>query len=598
MPTHELYSPMRNISFFWWRACVCGLLATALATVAACSQHPVARPDFAAIQAADTLAARSPFGMVSSATPQATEVGLAILRQGGNAVDAAVAVGFALAVTLPQAGNLGGGGFMVIRMADGRTTTIDFRERAPAAATRTMYLDSAGEFVPRRSQLGALAAGVPGSPAGLLAALKAYGTRRRQEVMAPAIELAGQGFVVQPGLAADFAAKLKDFAEFPTTMRIVAPGGTPLPAGTLWRQPELAITLQRIADNGEAGFYEGRTAELIAGQMRRSGGLITEADLKAYRATERAPIIGTYRGDTIITMPPPSSGGVLLAQMLNMMEQFNFETIEQGSALHAHLLAEVMRRAYADRAEYLGDPDYYPVPTAGLASKRYARERAATIADTATPSGAIGHGDPARYNAESPQTTHYSVVDRQGNCVSATVTLNASFGSKLMVDGAGFFLNNEMDDFAARPGAPNMYGLVGSAANAIEPGKRMLSSMTPTIVVRDGRPWLVVGTPGGSTIITTVLQMIHNQRDYGMTLSAAVAAPRMHHQWRPDTLFGERGAFTGPARDSLRQRGHTLLERTEPSGRVDAIRIEYDSSGRRTVYGRSDPRGYGEARGE
>jgi gamma-glutamyltranspeptidase/glutathione hydrolase len=426
-------------------------------------------------------------------------------------------------------------------------------------------------------------------------ALEKYGTKARAEVLRPAIDLAEKGFAVHDGLRKDIADKQTLFAHFPSTMKLYAADRF-APDTTFW-QPELAATLKRIADDGAQGFYAGRTADLIVAEMRRSGGIITYQDLLAYRAAERAPLIGTYRGDTIISMPPPSSGGVLLIHMLAMLEPYRFDTIPYHSAAHIHLLAEVMRRAYADRAQHLGDPDFWKVPTAGLMSREYARVRAATIAPRATPSDSVDHGDPAAVRPESPQTTHYSVADREGNCVSVTVTLNASFGSKLVVDGAGFFLNNEMDDFAARPGAPNMYGLLGSDANAIVPGKRMLSSMTPTIVVRGGRPWLVVGTPGGSTIITTVLQTIQNQIDYRMSIDSAVESPRVHHQWRPDTIFYEKGGINAATADTLRGLGYSLVERGETSGRVDAIRIERDSTGRTYYLGWSDGRGYGRAGG-
>jgi gamma-glutamyltranspeptidase/glutathione hydrolase len=534
--------------------------------------------------------------MISSASEEATRAGLAVLRDGGNAVDAAVAVGFALAVTLPQAGNLGGGGFMVIRMADGRTTTLDFRETAPGAATRDMFLDPAGNFVPSRSQLGALAAGVPGSTAGLLMALEKYGTKDRRDILQPAINLAEQGFPVHERLNEDLRGKLNDFAHFPGTLKVFAPDSHPPAPGTIFRQPDLAATLRRISDSGADGFYSGPTADLIVAEMKRSGGIITHDDLRNYRPTERKPVTGSYRGYQIISMPPPSSGGVLLIQMLNMMEQYDFTKSGFHSAHHAHLLAEIMRRAYADRAEFLGDPDHFEVPVAGLTSREYARSRAASITDNATPSASIGHGDASRFKNESNQTTHYSVVDKGGNCVSVTTTLNSSFGSKLVVDGAGFLLNNEMDDFSAKPNAPNLYGLVGNEANAIAPGKRMLSSMTPTIVIYKGAPWLIVGTPGGSTIITTVLQVIQNQIDFHMNLVDAIESPRIHHQWLPDSIFYEKGSFTQSAMDSLRKMGYMLVERDEPSGRVDAISITEEDGGR-VYYGWSDLRGYGVAAG-
>lgn len=535
--------------------------------------------------------------MISSATPEATEAGLSVLRNGGNAVDAAVAVGFALAVTYPQAGNLGGGGFMVIRMADGRTTTIDFRERAPAAATRDMFLDSAGNFLPERAQTGALAAGVPGSPAGLLFALERYGSKSPAEIIQPAIHLADTGFPIHARLHDDLSEKREQFLQFPSTRSLFVSGDSTLATGLLFRQPELAATLRRIADLGKQGFYGGETARLIVAEMKRSGGIITATDLAEYMPAERIPLRATYRGHEIITMPPPSSGGVLLVQMLKMLEGHNFQQLPFHSVSHAHLLAEVMRRAYADRAEFLGDPDFIEIPVSGLTSSEYATARAADIGNRATPSSKIGHGNPDAFQHESQQTTHYSVVDRDGNCVSVTTTLNSAFGSKLVVEGAGFFLNNEMDDFSARPNTPNQFGLIGRSANAIQPGKRMLSSMTPTIVLRNGKPWLVVGTPGGSTIITTVLQMIHYQIDYGMSLTAAGSTPRIHHQWLPDTLFYEHNAFTTGSIDSLQAMGHILLQRPTASGRVDAVRIETDSLGKLLFIGWSDTRGYGIAQG-
>jgi gamma-glutamyltranspeptidase/glutathione hydrolase len=565
------------------------LSAFLLPILAACSGTPASGPRY-------PEPATSSGGMVSSASAEATAAGVEVLANGGNAVDAAVAVGFALSVTLPQAGNLGGGGFMTIRMADGRTTTIDFREKAPAAATRDMYLDSAGSFIAARAQIGALAAGVPGSPAGLLMALERFGTMPRERVMAPALRLAGEGFTVHPDLARDISEKLGDFARFPTSAALYSPGGAAPAAGSIFRQPDLAATLARISRDGAPGFYGGETADLIVGEMKRSGGIITHADLAAYRPVERTPIVGSYRGYTIISMPPPSSGGVLLVQMLNILEGYDFSNIPWHSARHAHILAETMRRAYADRAEFLGDPDFTPVPVEELTSRAYAAARRATIGERATPSSAVGHGDPARFARESRQTTHYSVIDRQGNCVSVTVTLNSSFGSKLVVGGAGFLLNNEMDDFSATPGVPNLYGLVGGEANAIAPGKRMLSSMTPTIILHEGKPWMVVGTPGGSTIITTVLQMINNVIDYRMGLVEAVERPRIHHQWLPDTLQYEHGAFSAGALDSLRAIGHHPVERSGSSGRVDAIRVVMDGS--TMVYqGWSDRRGYGGAMG-
>lgn len=493
-------------------------------------------------------------GMVASRSRLASEVGADILKQGGNAVDAAVATGFALAVTYPSAGNLGGGGFMLIRLADGTVVANDHRERAPAAATRDMYLDEEGNPIPGQSTKTHLAVGVPGSVDGMLSALKRHGTMDRRTVLAPAIKLARRGMLLDQDLASQFNRRQVDFAPHPAAIKIFGHGKTPFVAGDRFVQLDLARTLDRVRRYGRAGFYEGVTAELIAQEMERGGGLITVKDLADYRSVWREPVTGTYRGVEIVSMPPPSSGGVLLLQMLNMLEPHDIGAMGYGSADAMHLMIEAERRAYADRAEYLGDPDYYPVPIAKLTSKAYAKERFADV-DLAKASRSADIG-PGAWPQESPDTTHLSVMDKAGNTVSYTTTLNLSYGSKIVAAGTGVLLNNEMDDFSAKANVPNFYGLLGRKANAIEPGKRMLSSMTPSIVVKDGKALLATGSPGGSTIITTTLQVIMNVVDHKMSLSDAVGKPRFHHQWQPDRIIVERFGFSPDTLDLLRKRGH------------------------------------------
>ncbi len=532
-------------------------------------------------------------GMVASAEAHASQVGVDILKQGGNAVDAAVAVGFALAVTFPEAGNLGGGGFMVIRMADGRTTTIDFREKAPAGATTGMFLDSSGNFVPALSQEGYLSSGVPGSVSGLLLALQRYGTRSRKDVITPAKLLARNGITVNERLADDLNGLLRWAGKYPSTRRAFQPSGVDWKAGDRLRQPDLAGTLQRIIDRGAEGFYAGKTADGIVRQMEANGGLITARDLRDYRAMERPPVRGTYRGYDVISMGPPSSGGVLLLELLNLLEAYDIRAKGFNSSETISLMAEAMKIAYADRAEFLGDPDFFPVPTERLISKAYATERRALI-DTAaaTPSDRIRHGDIPL--PEHTQTTHFSVVDRWGNAVSVTTTLNGWFGNGIVVDGTGMLLNNEMDDFSAKPGTPNQFGLLGGTANAVQPGKRMLSAMTPTIVLKDGQPWLVTGSPGGSTIITTVLQCILNVIDHRMPIQEAVDAPRIHHQWRPDTLWYELRGLPRDVVRGLEKRGYTVVQRSGTQGWVEAVLIDRAHG---WYFGASDPRGPGSSVG-
>ena len=534
---------------------------------------------------------RAKHGMVVSADPLASKAGMEVLKKGGNAVDAAVAVGFALAVTYPAAGNIGGGGFMNIRFADGRCYAIDYREKAPGKASRDMFLDSAGNFISEKSTLGHLAAGVPGAVAGMLMGLEKYGTMNRAQVITPAYDLASKGFPLLPELAEDLNWGKKDFEKFAGSKKYFVSKDTAYKEGELWKQTDLAKTLKRIIDKGRDGFYKGETADLIIAEMKRGGGLISKADLEHYQAEIRTPLKGTYRGYEIISQPPVSSGGITLLQLLNILEGYDLKSSGHNSAATLHRYIEAMRRVYADRAEHLGDPDFYKVPVDWLISKKYADERRATI-DTlkASESKNISHGKPPMH--ESEQTTHYSVVDQWGNCVSVTTTLNGGFGCSVAVDGAGFLLNNEMDDFSAKPGVPNMFGAVGNIANEIQPNKRMLSSMTPTIVVKDGKPFMVIGTPGGTTIITTVMQVICNVIDFGMNIQEAVDAPRIHHQWLPDVTYYERRGLSSDTVDKLESMGHKLQQRRGTSGLAEGIINETGF-----FYGASDSRGYGLAVG-
>jgi gamma-glutamyltranspeptidase/glutathione hydrolase len=476
--------------------------------------------------------------MVGAQEPLATDVGVQILQQGGNAVDAAIAVGFALAVTHPYAGNLGGGGFMLIRFADGRSTFIDFRERAPQKASRNMYLDASGKAT-RESLDGWKSSGVPGTVRGFELAHRKYGTRKWAELLEPAAALAAQGFHVTYALAESLKSA-RNLSQDPESKRIFHKGGSYWTAGETLTQPELARTLSRIAQSGANEFYEGETAQKFAQAMSRHGGLITLSDLKDYAAVERAPLTGSYRGYGIIAAPPPSSGGIGILQMLGMLEGSGYEKSGHGSAAEIHYVAEVMRRYYADRSRYLGDPDFGKLPLAGLLDPAYIKRRRETIDPArATPSSQILPGSPA--GRSGGETTHYNVVDAQGNAVAVTYTLNEGYGNGITVPGLGFLLNDEMDDFAAKPGSPNTFGLIQGELNAIQPGKRPLSSMTPTILTRDGKFFMAVGAPGGSRIISAVLQVILNVVDFGMNAQDAVDAPRMHHQWQPDTLYLEPG---------------------------------------------------------
>jgi gamma-glutamyltranspeptidase / glutathione hydrolase len=497
---------------------------------------------FLVVAVAPTHAARTPVharhGMVVAMEGLAADVGVGVLQKGGNAVDAAVAVGFAMAVTHPFAGNIGGGGYMLIRLADGRSTFIDFRERAPEKASHDMYLDASGK--PTRDSIeGWRSSGVPGSARGFEMALAKYGRRSWAENLAPAIELASKGFTVSYALSESLK-NSRSLAASPESKRIFQRNGAFFEPGDTLTQPELAQTLQRIAKNGANEFYEGETARRFADEMAKHGGIISLADLKNYKPIERTPLQGTYKNYTVITAPPSSSGGIALLEMLGILEGTGYDKSGPGSAAAIHYEAEAMRRAYADRNEYVGDPDFVKVPIAGLLDRAYlARLRASIDPERATPSDQVRPGRPA--GTEHDQTTHYTVVDADGNAVAVTYTLNGGYGNGITVPGLGFLLNNEMDDFASKPGTPNMFGLVQGEANAIAPGKRPLSSMTPTIVLKDGKLFMTAGAPGGSRISTAVLQVILNVVDFGMNVQDAVDAPRVHHQWLPDKLYLERG---------------------------------------------------------
>ncbi|MBT6038255.1 MAG: gamma-glutamyltransferase, partial [Halieaceae bacterium] len=488
----------------------------------------------------------------------ASEAGLIMLNQGGNAIDAAVATGFALAVTLPRAGNIGGGGFMLVHLAaENRNVFIDYREMAPAAATRDMFLTPEGKVDKRLAYFSHKASGVPGTVAGLIHALEQYGTLPLETVIQPAIDLAANGFIMDITLHQNLSARAERLAQDPETKRIFLREGGEAPAiGSLFKQPDLAGTLQRIADKGLEGFYAGKTAELIASDMAANDGLITQEDLASYVAVERTPVTGQFRGYDIVSAPPPSSGGIHVIQMLNILEPYPLETWGHNSAQYLHHVIEAMKLAYADRSEHLGDPDRMEAPIDFLLAKDYATTRRGIINSAqATASAKIAAGVmPA---PESPDTTHYSVADSAGNVVSNTYTLNFSFGSHITIPGTGILMNNEMDDFAARPGFPNAYGLVQGEKNSVAPGRRPLSSMTPTLIFRDGEPWLATGSPGGSLIITAVMQTVLNAMTFDMNIAEAAAAPRIHHQWMPDRVLIEPG-ISRDTLDILEGMGHNI----------------------------------------
>lgn len=522
-------------------------------------------------------------GMVASEQGLATQVGLDILKQGGNAIDAAVAVGFALAVVLPNAGNIGGGGFMVLHDdKTGKDIAIDFREIAPAKASRDMYLDNQGNVIDGKSLFTHDASGVPGTVAGMEYALKKWGTMPLSKVLEPAIKLADKGFIVSDVLAQTLKEEKSTLGKWSSSKAIFFKNGEPLKSGDLLVQKDLAKSLRLIAKQGAKAFYQGEIATKIAKEMQSHGGTMTLEDLKAYKVVERQPIIGDYRGYKVVTMPPPSSGGVHLIEILNMLEHYPIKEDGVNSAKNIHHMAESMKLAYADRSEYLGDPDFVKIPVTGLTSKAYANERVKTIDDNkARLSSNIKPGKPQPY--ESDQTTHFSVMDKAGNAVAVTYTLNLNFGSGIVVEGTGILLNNEMDDFSVKPGVPNAFGLVGGAANAIEAKKRPLSSMTPTIVMKNNKPWLVTGSPGGARIITTVLQSVVNTIDHEMNPAEAIITPRVHHQWLPDELRVEAGISPDTIK-LLQDKGHKVVTKA-PMGRIQIIQA--DDSG---FYGYSDPR--------
>ena len=522
-------------------------------------------------------------GMVASEQGLATQVGLDILKQGGNAIDAAVAVGFALAVVLPNAGNIGGGGFMVLHDdKTGKDVAIDFREIAPAKASRDMYLDNQGNVIDGKSLFTHDASGVPGTVAGMEYALKKWGTMPLSKVLEPAIKLADKGFIVSDVLAQTLKEEKSTLGKWSASKAIFFKNGEPLKSGDLLVQKDLAKSLRLIAKQGAKAFYQGEIATKIAKEMQSQGGTMTLEDLKAYKVVERQPIIGDYRGYKVVTMPPPSSGGVHLIEILNMLEHYPIKEDGVNSAKNIHHMAESMKLAYADRSEYLGDPDFVKIPVTGLTSKAYANERVKTIDDNkARLSSNIKPGKPQPY--ESDQTTHFSVMDKAGNAVAVTYTLNLNFGSGIVVEGTGILLNNEMDDFSVKPGVPNAFGLVGGAANAIEAKKRPLSSMTPTIVMKNNKPWLVTGSPGGARIITTVLQSVVNTIDHEMNPAEAIITPRVHHQWLPDELRVEEGISPDTIK-LLQDKGHKVVTKA-PMGRIQIIQA--DDSG---FYGYSDPR--------
>jgi gamma-glutamyltranspeptidase / glutathione hydrolase len=546
-------------------------------------------------RAASREPVRARRGMVASTSRVASEVGVDVLKRGGNAVDAAVAVALALAVTYPSAGNLGGGGFMMIRLRDGRATAIDYREMAPAGAHRNVYLDAQGNLLRGEgsSTLGYRASGVPGTVAGMELALKKYGSGRFNwsQLVEPARRLAAEGFAVPYSLARSLRGNSRELGLYPDTKRIYLKGGRFLEEGEVWRQPELAATFARLQRFGPREFYEGRTARLIAEDMRRNKGLITLEDLKNYVAKERVPLRTTYRGHEVVSMPPPSSGGAVLIEMLNILEGFDLRRLGWSSSERYHLTAESMRRAFADRAEYMGDADFVSVPVAGLIDKSYAeRLRRGIRQDRASTSEEVRAGRPA--GAESEETTHFTVVDAAGNCVSNTYTLNDGYGSKVTISGTGILMNNEMDDFAAKPGTPNLYGLIQGERNAVAPRKRPLSAMTPTFVLRkDGTLWFAVGSPGGPTIINTVLQVITNVVDFDMNIQQAIDAPRIHHQWLPDEIVYEPLGMSADTSRALESRGHRLTARPRYMGDAQGIMIEEETGVR---LGASDPRQAGE----
>ena len=538
-------------------------------------------------------------GMVVSASTIASKVGVEILEKGGNAIDAAVAVGFALAVTYPYAGNIGGGGFMVIHLQNGKNTTVDFREKAPLSASKNMFLDKKGNYIPALSQEGTTSAGVPGSVAGLIYALNRYGTMKLADVIQPAIDLAENGWTLDHNSAQSFKDELPEFKKYPSSYKIFSKNGRAYKQGDIFKQPDLALTLEQIRERGVDGFYKGKIAEMLISQVKSMGGYINQEDLDKYAPVERKPITGTYRGYEIVSMAPPSSGGIALVELLNILENYHFKSDNWGSSEYIHRLVEAMKYVFADRTFNLGDPDFYKVPVKTLTSKAYAKtiyNKIEGAGNKAVPAEEISSLKPSDYK-ESNETTHYSVYDENGNSVSVTTTINSAFGSKIVVDGAGFLLNNEMDDFSAKPGAPNQFGLLGTEANSIQPQKRMLSSMTPTIVLKNNHPYIIIGSPGGSTIITVVLQVIMNCIDFNMNIFQAITAPRIHNQWYPDVIYSEKFALSKDVAANLIKMGYRLANITRNFrilGLAEGIMVD---NKHHLIYGTADPRGSGSAEG-
>lgn len=529
---------------------------------------------------------RTGTGLVISSHELASQIGKEVLDKGGNAIDAAVAVGYALAVVHPAAGNIGGGGFAVIHLANGENITLDFREMAPLKASKNMYLDEKGEVIKDASTIGYLAAGVPGTVKGMSAMLDRYGTMKLSDLIQPAIKLAEKGFLINDRQEQTMLGSKDIFKKFPSSSKyFLKKDGSTYKSGDLFVQKDLAQTLKLIAKEGPDAFYKGKIADLIAADMAKQGGIITKEDLAAYEAIWRKPIEGTYRGYNIISMPPPSSGGTHIVQILNVMENANIENLGFASSKTLHIMAEAMRQAYADRSEYMGDPDFVKIPLNKLISKEYAKAIYAKIpANKALPSSKIKAGLGQIH--EGDNTTHYSVLDGKGNAVSITYTINNYYGSGAAVDGAGFLLNDEMDDFSIKPGVPNLYGLIGGEANAIEPKKRPLSSMSPTIVLKNGKVFMVVGSPGGSRIITTTLQVISNVIDHKMDISTAVYSPRFHMQWLPDELRTEPFGIVKDVQNNLEKMGYKITK--EPyMGDVNAILVDPETG---KITGSTDPR--------
>lgn len=523
-------------------------------------------------------------GVVVTAHPEASKVGVEILKKGGNAIDASIAVQFALAVVYPNAGNIGGGGFLVYRDSKGKTDALDYREKAPLKATEDMYWDKNGNAITELSLYGQFAAGVPGTVDGMVKAHEKYGKLNWKDLVQPAINLAQKGFKITKQQASELTNKHNDFVKYnPKTNALTSKSSWK--EGDLLIQKDLANTLKLIQQKGRAGFYEGKTADLIVNEMKRGNGIITKKDLKNYHSVWRKPVSGAYKDYNVISMPPPSSGGIALVSLFQSIENYPINKWGFQADSTIQVMVEAERRVYADRAEHLGDPDFFKVPQKQLLDKSYNVNRMKDFSfNKATPSSAIKAGE--IIGKESMETTHYVIVDKDGNAASVTTTLNNSYGSLVVVEGAGFLLNDEMDDFSVKPGTPNLYGLVGGKANAIQPQKRMLSSMTPSILEKDGKLFMVVGTPGGSTIITSVFQAILNVVDFGMTMQEAVAAPRFHHQWLPDQVDYEPNAISENVREYLKQKGYRLKER-KPYGRVEGILVNTDE----TYQAGADPRG-------